>query len=237
MNEKTFPFLVHLEELRKRIIYCIIAIILASIIAYFYKEKILLILIKPVEKVFFLTLTEAFLVYLKISIATGVILVSPYILYQIWAFTWSAFKPIEKRYITAYGILSLFLFLGGIVFGYAVGLPTAIHFFLGFAKDYLVPVISVNKYINFCFVVILLFGALFEFPLIIAFITSAELLTIEQITAKRKYIIVGIFVIAAILTPPDVFTQLLAAIPLYLLFEISILLTKIVRILKHNKRI
>ena len=116
MNEKTFPLLVHLEELRKRIIYCIIAIAVTGALAYFYKEQLLLALIKPVEKVFFLTLTEAFLAYLKISIVTGMIVASPYIAYHVWAFTWSAFKPIEKQYMMAYGTISLFLFLGGIAF-------------------------------------------------------------------------------------------------------------------------
>lgn len=236
MGEKTLPFLVHLEELRRRIIYCVIAVILTSTIAYFYKETLLLALIKPVEKIYFLTLTEAFLAYLKISIVAGAVAASPFIAYHVWAFTWSAFRPIEKRYIAAYGITSFFLFLGGAAFGYAVGLPTACHFLLSFSRDYLVPVISVNKYINFCLAIILIFGALFEFPLLIAFITNAGVVTIKQVEAKRKYIIVGIFVIAAVLTPPDVFTQLLAAVPLYLLFEISVLFTKILRTLKRKKR-
>ncbi|MBU4376995.1 MAG: twin-arginine translocase subunit TatC [Candidatus Omnitrophica bacterium] len=235
MNEKTLSLVTHLEEFRRRIIYCLVAISAAGIFSYLYKEQILLLLIKPVEQVFFLTLPEALLAYLKISIVSGIILASPYIIYQIWAFTWSAFRPIEKRYIIIYGILSFLLFIAGVLFGYIVGLPAVIRFLLSFARDYLTPMISINKYINFCFIVIILSGLLFEFPLIIVFITSAGLVTIEKIAAKRKYIIVGIFAIATVLTPPDVVTQLFTAIPLYLLFEISILISRLVRVLKVRR--
>lgn len=235
MNEKIFPSLAHLEELRRRIIYCLAAVSAAGIFSYLRKEQILLLLIKPVGKVFFLTLTEAFLAYLKISIVSGIIIASPYIIYQMWAFVWSAFRPIEKRYIAIYGVLSVLLFATGVIFGYIVGLHAAIRFFLSYAGDRLIPIISVNKYINFCFVVIALSGLLFEFPLILAFITSSNLVAIERIAAKRKYIIVGIFVASAVLTPPDVVTQLLAAVPLYLLFEVSMLASKLVRILKVRR--
>jgi len=238
MDGKTFPFAAHLEELRKRIIYCIIAVTLTSIISYLYKETILLFLIKPIGKVFFLTLTEAFISYLKISIISGVFLASPYIACQIWVFTWSAFQPIEKKYIITYGILSLVLFLGGAIFGYAVGFPVAVNFLLSFAKDYLVPVISVSMYINFCLIFILIFGLLFELPLIVIFMTNTGLVKIEQVAAKRRHVIVAIFIIAAIVTPgPDVFTQFLVAIPLYFLFEVSILLVRTLKIFTRKKNV
>lgn len=235
MSKKRLPLARHMEEFRRRIIYCLIAISASSIFSYFYKEELLLLLIKPVEKVFFLTLTEAFLAYLKISVVSGIILVSPYLAYQIWAFTWTAFKPAEKWHIAIYGILSLVLFLAGVIFGCAIGLPAAVHFLLSFAKDYLMPIISVNKYINFCLFVIILSGFLFEFPLAIIFITNAGIVTIEQITAKRSYIIVGIFIAAALLTPPDIITQLIIAVPLYLLFEAGIFASRLIAILKRKR--
>ncbi|MDD5680080.1 MAG: twin-arginine translocase subunit TatC [Candidatus Omnitrophica bacterium] len=238
MDGKTFPFVTHLEELRRRIIHCILAVTLTSVIAYLYKEKILLFLIDPIGKVFFLTLTEAFISYLKISVISGVLLASPYLIYQIWAFTWSAFHPAEKQYIVIYGILSLVLFLCGIIFAYAAGLSIAVNFFLGFAKDYLVPMISVNQYINFCLIFILTFGLLFEVPLIIIFMTSTGFVKIEQVAAKRKHIILAIFIIAAVVTPgPDVFTQFLVAILLYLLFEGSVLVARILKMLKRNNSV
>ena len=226
---KNIPLIKHIEELRKRIIYSIAAIILASVISYFYKEKILSFLVKHIEKAVFLTPHEAFISYLKLSLFCGILLASPFIIYEIWAFVWSSFRPAEKKYTAIYGIFSFFLFSAGASFGYFLGLPVAIDFLLGFSSDRLLPMISIGKYINFCGVLILLFGILFELPLVIFFVTNLGLITPQQLCSKRRHIIVTIFVIAAILSPPDIFTQFLIAVPLYLLFEFSILLAKIAR--------
>ena len=226
---KNIPLIKHIEEFRKRIIYSTAAIILASAISYFYKEKILLFFVRYIEKAVFLTPHEAFISYLKLSLFCGVLLASPFVIYQIWAFTWSALRSIEKKHAAIYGIFSFFLFSAGAAFGYILDLPIAIDYLLGFASDQLLPMISIDRYISFCGILILLFGILFELPLIIFFITNLGIITPQQLSSKRRHIIVTIFVIAAILSPPDIFTQFLIAIPLYLLFEFSILLAGIAK--------
>jgi len=230
------PLIKHIEEFRKRIICSAAAIILASSISYLYKEKILTFFIRYIEKAVFLAPHEAFVSYLKLSLFSGVLLASPFIIYQIWAFAWFSLKPPEKKYTAIYGIFSFFLFTAGCSFGYFLGLPIAIDFFMGFANNQLLPMISIGRYINFCGILILLFGILFELPLVVFFVTDLELITPQQLSSKRRHIIVIIFILAAILSPPDIFTQLLIAIPLYLLFEFSVILAKIAKKRKTPKR-
>ncbi len=217
----------HIEELRKRILYSLVAIAAGSIFSYFFKERILLLFVQHITRAVFLTPQEAFISYLKLSLFSGVLLSTPFIIYQLWAFIWSALKPSEKRSVVIYGTFSLLLFAAGAFFAYLLGLPLAIDFLLGFSSSRLIPMISVSNYINFCTLFILLFGLLFEVPLGIFFATDLGLITPHQLGAKRRYIIVVIFIVAAILSPPDVFTQCILAIPLYLLFEISVLLAGI----------
>lgn len=224
---KDIPLIKHIEELRKRIIYSLLAIILTSAISYFYKETILLSFVRHIEKAVFLTPHEAFVSYLKLSLLCGILIASPFLIYEIWAFIWSAFKPIEKKHILTYGISSFFLFSLGCLFGYFLGLPLSIDFLLGFKSELLLPMISIGKYITFTWMLILVLGILFELPLIILFVTNLGLISTQQLSSKRRHIIVIIFIMAAILSPPDIFTQLLVALPLYILFELSILLAKL----------
>jgi len=226
---KNISLIKHIEELRKRLIYSISAIILAAAVSYLHKEEILLFFIKYIEKAVFLTPHEAFISYLKLSLICGVLAASPFIIYQIWVFVWSSLKPVEKKYAVSYGIFSLILFLAGAAFGYFLGLPVAMDFLLRFASERLLPMISIGNYINFCGIFILLFGLLFEMPLIVFFITDLGIMTPQQFSSKRRHIIVTLFIIAAILSPPDVFTQFLIAVPLYILFEFSILLAKVAK--------
>lgn len=204
-------------------------VILAAAFSYIHREGILLIFLKHIEKAVFLAPQEAFISYLKLSFFTGLILASPVVIYEIWAFVRSAMKPVEKKYAAAYGASSLLLFLSGAAVGYFAGLPIAIDFLLGFAGEGLAPMISVERYINFCGALILAFAVLFELPLIVLFMTGAGFITPRQLSSSRRYVIVGIFVAAALLSPPDVFTQVLLAVPLWALFEISLLLAKFVK--------
>ena len=227
------PLIKHIEELRKRLIYSVIAVILASAASYIYKEEILLLFVRYIEKAVFLTPHEALISYLKLSLICGILVASPFLIYQLWAFVWSSFRPTEKKYTALYGAFSLILFLTGAAFGYFLGLPVAVDFLLGFASDRLLPMISIGNYITFCGILILLFALLFEEPLIIFFLADVGIIAPRQLAAKRRYIIVALFIIAAILSPPDIFTQFLIAVPLYLLFEFSILLAKFAKRAKN----
>src|SRR3989338_6167873 len=229
MEEKTFYE--HLDELKKRIIKSLIAILLGSILAYLLKNQLFDLLIKPYGKdLVFLSVTEAFANIIKLSFIAGIILSFPYIIYQLWEFIASLFEKQKRKIILTYMIVSLLLFYGAIIFCYFVILPTAINFLVNFGGLPLVPAITFNNYLNFSLLMLLSFGVIFQFPLILAALIKLKLVSIKTLSKKIPYVIVLIFVIASIVTPtPDAFTMILLALPMILLFEITLLIARLTR--------
>ncbi len=224
------PFTAHLEELRKRLIICFVAIGIGVVIAYGFKEKLFEILtiplvreMRPGDKLIFTGLTEAFFTYMKVSFLAGIILASPVIIYQFWAFVGPGLYQKERRYFVPIVLLSVFFFVGGSLFCFFVVFPFAFKFFLSFATDVIQPLPSMNEYLSFASVTMLAFGLVFELPLVIVFLARLGIVTVDFLRKNRKYAILLIFLVAAILTPgPDVVSQVLMAFPLMLLYEISI---------------
>lgn len=226
--KKKLSFVEHLEELRRRIIWCVIWVIAATCLAYIFVEEILHFLTKPVDRLVFISPHEAFYSYLMVALISGIFLSSPVILYQIWRFVWTGLREKERGYLLGYGILSFILFCIGVGFAYFVALPLGMRFLLGFATNELQPMISISNYISFVGMFLLAFGIVFELPLVVLFLTKVGLVTPESLSKQRRCAVVLVFIIAAILTPPDVFTQILLAVPMLLLFEVSIWLAKLV---------
>lgn len=230
-EDDKIPFTAHLEELRKRLIICFIAIVVGFVIAYGFKEKLFEILtlplvreMRPGDKIIFTGLTEAFFTYMKVSFLAGIFLASPVIIYQFWAFVSPGLYQKERKYLIPIVLLSAFFFIGGSLFCFFVVFPFAFRFFLSFATDVIQPLPSMNEYLNFASITILAFGAVFELPLVIVFFARLGIVTVEFLRKNRKYAILLIFIVAAILTPgPDVISQVLMAIPLMILYEISII--------------
>ncbi|MGE4357826.1 MAG: twin-arginine translocase subunit TatC, partial [Candidatus Omnitrophota bacterium] len=156
MPDKRLTLIEHLEELRYRIIICLITIIFLSVISFRYAEKVLYFLARPVDKLVFIYPSELFVVYLKIAFMGGVILGLPVIFYQIWRFISSALYSHEKRFIYFFFPLSLFLFFLGLVLGYFLVLPLGMKFLLSFATDKIIPMFSVGRYLSF--IMVLLFA-------------------------------------------------------------------------------
>jgi sec-independent protein translocase protein TatC len=227
MRDEKLSLVDHLEELRKRLIICLLALLATSGFSYFYAERILSLIAKPVDKLVFLAPTEAFLAYLKIAFFSGIFLASPLILQQIWSFVSVGLKEEERRPLLFYGPLSFFLFAGGGAFAYFLVLPLGIRFLLKFSSENLQPMLSVSRYTSFAGFLLLGFGISFEFPLVILFLSRLGLVTSQFLRRKRKYAVLLIFIFSAIITPPDVFTQVLMALPLLLLYEISIWFSKL----------
>ncbi len=228
-NEKVMPFLDHLEELRQRLLRCIFSIILFSFGSYFFAKQIMKILLRPYpkeEKLIFLAPTEGFITYIKISIFVGIIMSLPVIFYQLWKFVVPGLYKKERKYVPLIVLLSTLFFLTGALFCYFVIIPYGLNFLLGFSTDQLEPNIQIKEYLKFVTLLILVFGIIFELPLLSFFLTKLELLTPDFMRSKRRYGIVLIFMLAAILTPPDVVTQLFLAGPLIILYEISIWVSK-----------
>ena len=237
-NEKVMPFLDHLEEFRMRLLKCIFSIMLFSVAAYFFSKQIMKILLLPypkAEKLIFLAPTEGFITYIKISVFVGIIVSLPVIFYQLWKFVAPGLYKKEKKYIPLIVFFSTLFFLTGALFCYFVIIPYGLNFLLGFSTDQLEPNIQIKEYLKFVTLLIMVFGIIFELPLLSYFLTKMELLTPEFIRSKRRYGIVAIFILAALLTPPDIVTQLFLAGPLIILYEISIWVSKIVMIRKRKK--
>jgi sec-independent protein translocase protein TatC len=227
-NEKQ-PFLSHLEELRKRLIHCAIAAGIGFIISYFFSEKLFTILISPLrerlpdgDRLIFTNLPEMFLTYIKTALIAGILLASPVIFYQIWMFIAPGLYQNEKRYIIPFVLFSTILFVGGAFFGYFIVFPFGFQFFLGYANEYIQALPSVKQYFSFSTKLLFAFGIVFELPVVIFFLSRMGLVTVAFLRKNRKYAILLTFALAAVLTPPDVITQFMMAVPLLLLYELGI---------------
>lgn len=227
--EEKLTLIEHLEELRIQIIKIVIFIFAVSCLAYYFVDKIIPHLTRPVGRLAFIAPYEAFIAKIKVSIFGGIFLAVPFVVYQVWKFIDSGLKPEEKKYTIIFGSLSLVFFYIGAAFGYFIAVPIAVRFLLSFATELIRPVISIDNYISFAGLLILSFGLVFELPLIILFLTKIGLVTPEFLSRKRRHAVVLIFIIAAVLTPPDIFSQFLMALPLMVLFEIGIIFSKLGR--------
>jgi len=228
-DQEKIPFTEHLEELRKRLIVCFIAVGIGFVLSYGFKEKLFQILTRPLisvmqtgDKLIFTGLPEAFFTYLKVAFLSGIILATPVIFYQFWMFVAPGLYNKEKRHLIPIIFLSTFFFVGGAFFGYFIVFPYGFKFFLGFASEIIRPLPSMREYLGFASKLLLAFGLVFELPLIITFLARLGMVSVSFLKKNRKYALLLFFVGAAILTPPDVVTQIMMALPLILLYEISI---------------
>lgn len=228
------PFTSHLEELRKRLIRMLIAVGIGFVACYLLREQLFRIITKPLFDVLpqksymiFTGLTEAFFIYMMIAFFASLVITSPYLLYQIWKFVSPGLYKSEKRYVFPFVIISTVLFTGGVLFGYFLALPPAFKFFVQFTSDALKPMISFREYLSLALKFLFAFGLSFELPVFIFFATKIGLVSDKMLKKKRRYAILIIFIAAAALTPsPDAVSQILMAVPLLLLYEVSIFVSK-----------
>lgn len=230
MNEEDkVPFTSHLEELRDRLIKSFVAVGIGFCAAYGFKEKLFEILIFPLvsvmgkgESLIFTGLPEAFFTYLKVAFLAGIMLASPILIYHFWMFVAPGLYRTERKVLIPIIILSAFFFIGGSLFGYFVVFPYGFQFFLGFATDQLHAMPSMKEYLAFSSKLLLAFGLVFELPLVLTAMARLGIVTPDFLKKNRKYALLLFFIGAAIITPPDVVTQVMMAFPLMLLYEISI---------------
>jgi sec-independent protein translocase protein TatC len=233
-NNDKMPFTEHLEELRSRLIISFIAVGVGFVLSYGFKEYIFEILMHPLlsvmnksDKLIFTNLPEAFFTYLKVSLLSGIMLATPVILYQIWIFIAPGLYNDERKLILPFVLLSTIFFLGGALFGYFVVFPYGFKFFLSFSSENIQALPSMKEYLSFSSKLLFAFGFVFELPLFITLMARMGLVTPEFLKQNRKYAILLFFAGAAVITPPDVVTQIMMALPLMLLYEISIVGAKI----------
>jgi sec-independent protein translocase protein TatC len=236
------PFLSHLEELRKRLVVCAIGVGAGFVIAYIFAERLFQLLVAPLKAVMpegdqliFTNLPEMFFAYIKVAFIAGIMAASPLIFYQLWMFIAPGLYRKEKKMAIPFVVSSTILFVGGALFGYFVVFPFGFKFFIGFSNEYVKALPSVKQYFSFSMKLLFAFGAVFELPVIIFFLSKMGIVTPQFLRQKRKYAILLTFALAAILTPPDVITQCMMAGPLIVLYEIGILVSRIAQKKKEGR--
>ncbi|MBU5677181.1 twin-arginine translocase subunit TatC [Alkaliphilus sp. MSJ-5] len=220
----------HLGELRKRLIISSIVIILGSLLCYNYIDIIIQLIVRPAEGLEFIYLSppELFIAYVKISLVLGLFVASPIVLFQIWMFIKPGLKVKERKYVLFAMFMGIIFLLIGVSFAYFIIIPMTIKFFIKMSVDQIAPLFSFANYISFISSLLLSFGLVFELPLIIILLTQLGLVAPNTFKKYRKMVILGIFIVAAILTPPDVVSQTMMAIPMLFLYEFSIIVSTII---------
>jgi len=228
----------HLTELRKRLLIMVSSIGIFFLASYYFSSELLELIQNPIgkEKLVFLSPTEGFISHIKISFYSGLFLSIPLILFHIWKFCAPGLFKKEKKYLASFITISSLSFIIGAFFCYFLILPYGLSFLLSFASETLSPQISIAFYISFVFKLILIFGLVFQVPLIVILLVKIRVLSVSTLANNRGYVFVGSFAASAILTPPDVVTQIFLALPLIILFEISIIAARFIEGSKKSKQ-
>ena len=233
----------HLTELRNRLIYCTLFFLFFFILSYFFIDKIFAFFTEPLAKtiadnenkrLIFTGLTEVFISYLRLSLLVSIILSLPFTIYQVWIFVAPGLLKKEKNIILPFLFLIPIMFLFGFFVVYFLVIPIAWEFFVGFNTEIsgqdlkidLEP--KVNEYLSLVLKLIFAFGVAFQLPVAILLFTILGLISSEALKKNRRYIVVIVFLIAAIITPPDIFSQIGLAIPILFLYELSIFVSKFI---------
>ncbi len=235
-REKNLSFVEHLRELRKRIVNCAVATAIGFGFAYYYSDRLYNILALPLiqalpkgeEYMVFTNVVEPFIIYVKVGVFGGIILASPVILHQIWAFIAPGLLRHEKKWFLFLVFFSLVMFISGTLFAYFLVLPFAFKYLLTFSGPGLRPMVSMSLYFSMVTKLLIAFGVVFQMPLLILVLARFGIVTARQLISWWRYAIVLITIVAAILTPtPDIFSTLLMAGPLLVLYIVGIIVAVI----------
>jgi sec-independent protein translocase protein TatC len=228
-------FISHLVELRDRLLRAIIAVVVLTLVMIPWAKEIYAVLAKPLlaalpagATMIATDVTGTFLVPLKVTLMTGFVVALPYVLYQAWAFVAPGLYQHEKRLALPVIVTSFLFFLVGMAFAYFVVFPVAFGFFASYAPTGVQMMTDIDKYLSFVLTMFIAFGLTFETPVIVVVLVRLGIVGLDKLKAARPYIVVGAFVIGAIFTPPDVISQLLLAIPLWLLYEVGLFVARFV---------
>lgn len=228
MSETSPTFMEHLDELRGRVVKSILCVIASMLVLCNFSDAIIAVMARPVGKLIFLAPQEAFVANLKVAFWGALFVSSPVVIYQIWQFVAAGLEQKEKRYAYIFAPISFGLFFTGMAFAYLIIIPVGLKVLLSFGNDTITPMIGVSQYVSFVSGLTLVFGFVYQVPLILMFLTRVGITTPDTFSKNRRLAIVLIFIISATLTPPDVVSQISMAIPLYGLFELGIFFSKLV---------
>ncbi len=230
-KEKSENIISHLEALRETLLRCFTAIGIMIIPMFFIAPKMLDLFIKFILKdnnivLNYFSPTEVFMIQIKMALLLDLIVCFPYIAKQLWGFLVPALYAHEKKFIRSIVLSSSFLFIFGAAFCLFFILPLIIKFGMSFATSNIQAVFGISNVVNLSLWLILAFGLMFQFPLVTYSLIKSDIMSYETVSDKRPYVVVGILLLAAVLTPPDIVSQILLFVPTYLLFEIGLLFSK-----------
>lgn len=236
-GEAQETFISHLVELRDRLLRAIIAIVVVLLGLFPWAKEIYNLLARPLlavlpqgSSMIATDVTGTFLVPLKVTALAAFVVALPYVLWQAWAFVAPGLYQHEKKLALPVIVSSFLFFLVGMAFAYFVVFPVAFGFFAAYAPEGVQMMTDIDKYLSFVLAMFLAFGLTFEVPVVVIVLVRLNVVSLEKLRAIRSYVIVGAFVVGAIFTPPDVLSQLMLAIPLWLLYELGLLLARFVTV-------
>jgi sec-independent protein translocase protein TatC len=234
----------HLEELRRRLIYALAGLAVGAVVCMVFGARLVQFLLEPYNRLVpddplnFLGIPDAFVIYMKVSLVAGLIVSSPWVFYHLWMFVSAGLYKHERRYVTITVPFSAALFVVGALFFFFIVAPISLRFFLKFSE--LLggeQAWTFDKYISFITILMLVFGLGFQTPLAIFILQRTGLVSVTALKKARKYVFLGMFVIAAVATPPDVISQITLGLPLYLLYELGIVLCRFVPSRKWSEQL
>ena len=228
-------FISHLIELRSRLLRAIFAVVIVLVALFPFAKDIYAVIAKPLlhalpqgATMIATDVTGTFLVPLKVTLMTAFLIALPYVLYQAWAFVAPGLYQHEKRLVLPVLVSSVFFFAVGMAFAYFFVFPIAFGFFAGYTPAGVQMMTDIDKYLSFVLTMFIAFGITFETPVVVVVLVRMGVVTLDKLKSIRPYVIVGAFVIGAVFTPPDVISQCLLAVPLWLLFELGLILARFV---------
>lgn len=234
-NENAMPLVEHLKELRDRLLKSVLAILVFFVVLYFFSGEMYLILVEPLNaliadkenaSLIATGVASPFLVPLKLAFVMAALLAMPYILHQVWGFIAPALYKHERMLAVPLFITSVVLFYSGVAFVYFVVLPLVFGFFTGSGPEGINIMPDISNVLDFCLKMFFSFGIAFEIPIATFLMVRGGFVSVKALGEKRPYIFVGCFVIGMLLTPPDVISQSILAVPMYALFELGLLMSR-----------
>lgn len=231
----------HLEEFRKVLLISLGAVFIFAVLSFLYADKILEFLTNPIrseiDRFYFFSPAEAFLLKVKAACFAGLVFASPVVCWQVWSFLSPGLYEKERKKVLPWVLVSSFLFVGGVSFSFFWVLPFALKFLVGMQSEWLRPMVSLTEYVHFLSSFLLAFGVAFNLPVAMVGMVLLGVVKIETLRRFRKHAVVVLFIAASILTPgPDIFSQLMLAVPLVLLFEAGLLTARVLRRMRGEKK-
>ena len=233
-NAKIAPITAHLKELRRTIIWSLLAIIAGSVVCYgFFRVPLMEIVTGPLSSlsrripIVYISVAESFTTEMKVGIIAGIIISSPVVIFFIWRFVGPALFPKEKKALMLYIPIAIALFCCGVCFCYFIIFPFTLQFFLSAASVDMEAMLTISDYVDFLCKILVPFGLVFETPLVVNFLVRFHIVSVVKLKRARKYVLLGCAILGAIITPPDVISQLSVLGPMYLMYEIGMLVGQI----------